>query len=70
MADLKQNISTVLAAESSSTKADQNIFGSRPRAFGNQAQIQELQRSSAAFLRAKQAFHDAQAAKAANPEQK
>lgn len=70
MANATKNTGTFLAAESFSTKADQNIFGSRPRAFGNQALIKELQTKSAAFLQAKQAFHDAQAAKVNSPEQK
>jgi hypothetical protein len=69
MADATKNAVTILAAESFSTKADQNIFGTRPRAFGNQALIKELQTRSAAFLQAKQAFHDAQASKANSPEQ-
>jgi hypothetical protein len=61
---------SAMAMDSLSTKASQNVLTSRARAFGNDAQLRQLQSASAAFLRAKQAFHDAQAAKVNSTEQK
>jgi hypothetical protein len=57
------------AKDSLSTKAEEKVLFPETRAFGNKAQLQQLQSATAAFLLAKQAFLDAKAAKVTTPEQ-
>lgn len=69
MAYSKKNICAVLAAESFSTKAAQEVLASQTKAFGNKAAKLQLQMATAAFVQAKQNFEAAEALKTTSQEQ-